>query len=116
MKKMKKSLIILLFIALFTGTAFADNTGEKKSGETPATFVTIKGVVLDKYTNEALVGVKVIIPELDMKVYTDLDGNFEFKDVLKSEYILESEMISYKKQNLKVSTCSDELKIMMDNK
>ena len=53
--------------------------------------------------------------ELGMEIYTDLDGNFELKDVQKKEYTLKSEMISYEKQNMKVFANSEEIKILMVN-
>ena len=113
---MKKLLSILAIVTLLTGTAFADNKVENENTKKAPT-TTIKGIVLDMKSGETLAGVKVVIAELNMEVYTDLDGNFEFENVVKDIYHLESEMISYEKKKLKVNAnTTDNIKIVMANK
>lgn len=114
---MKRFFVILMIISLLIGSAYADNNITDRGKGNPSTIISIKGIVLDKDTGEALAGVKVVVTELDMEVYTDLDGNFEFENLFKDTYNIESEMISYKKQNLKVDIgVTDDLKIVMENK
>jgi len=114
---MKNSFIILTIVSLLIGSAYADNKLAGEGKENPATYTSIKGIVLDKNTGEALAGVKVIVTDLDQEAYTDLDGKFEFKNLLKETYNIESEMISYEKQKLKVDLrISDNLKIVMKNR
>ncbi|MCF6342466.1 MAG: carboxypeptidase-like regulatory domain-containing protein [Bacteroidales bacterium] len=115
---MKKLLSVMALVSLLSITAFANNENEEnKNTKKPLTTTSIKGVILDKDTGESLAGVKVVIAELDQQVYTDLEGNFEFKNVTKNTYTIESEMISYKKQNLKVDThTTRDLKIVMATK
>ena len=114
---MKRFSIILTIISLLIGSAYADNNIADKGKGNPPTIISIKGIVLDKISGEALAGVKVVVTELDKEVYTDLDGNFEFENLLKDIYNIETEMISYEKQSLKVDIgFSDDLKIMMVNK
>ena len=114
---MKRFFIILTIISLLIGSAYADNSITDKGKGNPSTIISIKGIVLDEHTGEALAGVKVVVTELDQEVYTDLDGNFEFENLLKDTYNIETEMISYEKQSLKVDIgVSDDLKIMMENK
>ena len=114
---MKKLLSLLAIATLLIGTAFADNKIENENNKKTTTTTSIKGIVLDMNSGEALAGVKVVIAELNQEVYTDLDGNFEFENVIKDTYHIESEMISYEKKNLKVDlNVSDDIKIVMKNK
>lgn len=55
----------------------------------------LKGKVIDKKTGEALVGAIVKINNTDIKVYTDLDGNFEIKNIKEGQYSLIVSYISY---------------------
>ncbi len=112
-----KKIISLFAIVILLGTpALADNNG-KTSKKSTASTTSIKGVVLDKLTGEALAGVKVMIPELKQQVYTDLEGKFEFKNISKDSYTIESEMISYENHRQKVDACTNGIvKIVMANK
>ncbi len=117
--KMKRFYTILMIISFLIGSTYAseDNKLAKETNSNSSNLTSINGVVLDKHTGEALAGVKVVIAELNKEVYTDLEGNFEFKNMSKDIYSIESEMISYEKQNLKVDlNISDNLKIVMENK
>ncbi len=112
---MKRFLIISIAL-MFIGLVQADNDVSENMNKATKSVTTIKGIVLDKHTGEALVGVKVNIAELNKEVYTDFDGIFEFKNISKDCYNLQSELISYEKQEVKVEL-SDELNvILMENK
>lgn len=114
---MKKIIGILTIAILLAGSVYADNKVKKENNNESVTTTSIKGVILDKITGEALVGVKVVIIELDEEVYSDLDGNFEFKNIIKDNYVIESDLISYEKQNLKINTnTTQDIKIVMANK
>lgn len=108
-----------MIISFLIGSTYAseDNKLVKETNSNSSSLTSINGIVLDKHTGEALAGVKVVIAELNKEVYTDLEGNFEFKNMSKDIYSIESEMISYEKQNLTVDlNISDNLKIVMENK
>lgn len=114
---MKKIIGILTIAILLAGSVYADNKVKNEKNNESVTTTSIKGVILDKITGEALVGVKVVIIELDEEVYSDLDGNFEFKNIIKDNYVIESDLISYEKQNLKINTnTTQDIKIVMANK
>lgn len=115
---MKKVISILAIVSLLIGSAYADNkTGNENNKNSATTTTSIKGIVLDKDTGEALAGVKVIIEELDQTVYTDLEGNFEFSNVVKDTYHIDTQMISYEKESTKVDVnTSENLKIELENK
>ncbi len=55
----------------------------------------LSGTVSDSETNELLVGVNVVIPELNLGVATDPNGEYEFSDVPAGEYTLEARYIGY---------------------
>lgn len=95
---MKKLFITLLLIAT-VGATFAgnDNTNEPSNTPAAAQTITLTGKVIDLSTNETLTGVEINIEGTDIKVYSDLDGNFEIKDVKPGDYNIVASYISYKK-------------------
>jgi protocatechuate 3,4-dioxygenase beta subunit len=96
---MKKIVFSLIVVALSI-SAFAKNDENKNEAEKPAlTTATIElsGVVTDKTSNEALVGVEVEIEGTNQKVYTDFDGKFLFDNLKPGEYNVVASYISYKK-------------------
>lgn len=115
---MKKLISLIAIVSLLIGSVYADNnTADKNNKNTATTTTSIKGIVLDKVTGEALAGVKVEIEELDQAVYTDLEGNFEFKNIVKDSYHIDAQMISYEKESAKVNlNTSEELTIELENK
>lgn len=56
---------------------------------------TLSGQVTDAETGETLIGVNVVISELDLGTSTDMDGAFELEDVPAGEYLLEARYIGY---------------------
>ncbi len=91
---MKKKLftVLIAVVILFGNQAFA-------SGDMPANTnakASISGKVIDNTTGEALVGVAVAVEGTDLKVYTDLDGNFAIKSINPGKYNLVLSLISYK--------------------
>ena len=116
---MKKLLSVLAItsISLFAAsTSFAE-------GETPIKPVavsTVSGTVVDITSGETLAGVAVTIEGTDLKVYTDLDGNFTMNDIKPGTYNLILSMISYKNSLIEnVELLPDEkekMEIKLDNK
>jgi len=89
MKKLVVTLVLVLFVVLAqAGTPL-------KSELNNANNTILKGKVIDKKTGEALVGAVVKINNTDIKTYTDLDGNFEIKNVKEGLYSLVVSYISY---------------------
>jgi len=66
----------------------------KSAKETPASVMLI-GSVVDQLTGEALPGAQVKINGNEQAIYTDLDGNFEVKNMKPGTYNLEITLVSY---------------------
>ncbi len=99
-KTMKKLVAILfmsmLVIGIQTNSMAANDDESKKGHENNTTMTTtIKGKVIDQETGEALTGVKVKIPGLDVETYTDFEGTFKIKQVKPDDYKILTSFISY---------------------
>jgi protocatechuate 3,4-dioxygenase beta subunit len=99
-KKMKKLVAILFMSMLIIGinlNSMAADDDENKNGHENNTTMTtnIKGKVIDKETGEALTGVKVKIPGLNVETYTDFEGTFKIKQVKPGDYKISTSFISY---------------------
>lgn len=114
---LKISAIAFLALVLNT-TSFAEgnNTTTPSSNATAA----LTGKVLDNITGETLAGVSVMIEGTELKVYTDLDGNFAISGIEPGTYNLILSMISYKNslvENVELQANDKEvLDIKLDNK
>lgn len=102
MKKM-----LLLSVVAFLTITFNVNAAEPaaKAEAKPAINVAVnelKGLVLDKKTNESLAG--ATITANGQKIYTDLDGNFVIPNVCAGKCTLKISMISYEDQTIEVNT------------
>ncbi|HPS12918.1 MAG TPA: carboxypeptidase-like regulatory domain-containing protein [Prolixibacteraceae bacterium] len=99
---MKKIFLSLIIVGM-TMVSFAKNEGNKTEADNSATVapaiatIQLSGVVTDKTSNEALVGVEVKIEGTNEKVYTDFDGKFTFRNLKPGEYNLVASYISYEK-------------------
>jgi len=94
---MKRIVAILFLSILIAGVNFnvmASEDAEKEEKNAPAT-TSIQGKVIDKQTGEALTGVKVKIPELDVETYTDFEGSFKIKSLKAGNYKIQTSFISY---------------------
>jgi hypothetical protein len=90
---MKKSILLLvLFVA---SLSFAQAGNPLKSVKAEESQIVLKGKVIDKKTGEALVGAVINVGNSEYKTYTDLDGNFEIKNVKEGNYNIVVSYISY---------------------
>ncbi|WP_289053229.1 carboxypeptidase-like regulatory domain-containing protein [Carboxylicivirga marina] len=111
-----KTSIIILVAFLYVGVSTIKAEKEKVSTETTTTLTTsISGTITDAATGESLVGVKVVLNELNTTVYTDFDGNFEFTGVTNGSYTVSTDYVSYKTdESLSIDTKkSKELQIAL---
>ena len=93
-------IIILAFsIALFSQFVIASTDSDPTSTPTSSN-VSFTGKVLDSNSGESLAGVEVSIQNTDLKTYTDLDGNFTFKNLPSGTYDIILSLISYNKSLL----------------
>ncbi|MFR9649629.1 MAG: TonB-dependent receptor [Rikenellaceae bacterium] len=79
-----------------------------------ATAETFKGRVLDKDTNEPLIGATIMIKGTTMGVTTDIDGNFELSVADGSDYTLSISYISYATQELMVHGDASDMTIQLE--
>ena len=94
---MKRFVAILFLGILITGVNFnvmASDDAEKNENNAPAT-TSIQGKVIDQQTGEALTGVKIKIPELNVETYTDFEGSFKINSVKAGDYKIQTSFISY---------------------
>jgi len=75
----------------------ADNENTNISSEANKT-TTISGKIIDIKTGESIVGACITIEGSNLKVYTDLDGNYEINNLKAGIYKLNVNMISYKEK------------------
>lgn len=115
MKKIIRIAAIASFTLVFSVLTFA----EGKSTNTPVATASVSGQVLDINSGETLAGVVVTVEGTDLKVYTDLDGNFTINGIEPGTYNLILSMISYKKslvENLELQANEQEvIDIKLDN-
>jgi uncharacterized protein YdeI (BOF family) len=106
MQTMKKIIpILLMAVMTLPALASAENKETKNIKETTEATV-LMGTVVEQSTGEALPGAQVTINGKET-VYTDLDGNFEVRDIKAGTYNLEISLISYEQnkiQNLVISS------------
>lgn len=97
-------LFLIMFFAVFTNPQVFALNG---NGNPPKANAIITGVVHDVNTGESLAGVTVTLEDTEMKTYTDLDGNFEFKEMMPGTYNLTFSFISYNKSLVKDVVLAD---------
>jgi len=108
--------IILALILTVSVFAKSEKTTPEMNAASGAVVTTeLKGLVTDKTSNEALVGVEVTLDGTNEKTYTDFDGQFKFKNLRPGKYKLITSYISY---NMVVTEVDDfkneEIKIELD--
>jgi len=92
-----KAQIIVLAALLFAGISSIKAEKEEVLKEVSSTITTsISGTITDATTGESLVGVKVVLEELNTIAYTDFDGKFEFSQIANGLYTVYTEYVSYK--------------------
>ena len=114
----------VLFIALVSIIGMTMNLSATETAAPeikPATVNTttssnvVNGLVVDKLTNETLAG--VVVTSNGQKVYTDLEGNFEIKNLCDGKCQLKISLISYEDQVIEVDTNhTNSLRIMLNQR
>lgn len=116
MKKVIRVVAVVASVLIVSAGAFA----EGKPVNTPAATASVSGKVVDITSGETLAGVAVSVEGTDLKVYTDLDGNFTISNLVPGSYNLILSMISYKKslvENVQLKENEKEvIDIKLDNK
>ena len=63
--------------------------------------VTLQGTVLESGTSEPIPGASVYIEDLNLKVFTDFDGNFSLDNLQPGKYTLRVSFPSFTEKTLK---------------
>ncbi len=107
---MKKIIpIILMAMMMLPALATGETKEAKNAKETPQAVV-LMGTVVDQSTGEALPGVQVKISGNGQSVYTDLDGNFEVRNLKPGTYNLDISLISYEENKIQNLVISSDIK------
>jgi TonB-dependent receptor len=72
-----------------------------------AQYGSIKGTVKDKKTGETIVGASIIIKDTQIGITSDLDGNYEIKNLTPGSYTINISYISYKAESFKNITVTN---------
>ena len=72
----------------------------------------LKGTVIDKSTQEPLIGASVQIKGTTMGTITDMDGHFELKDLKNGQYTLIVSYVSFRTQEINVQA-SENIRICL---
>ena len=80
---MKKSLLLIVLSIAFSSVLFAGTTGK------------ISGKIIDKNTNEPLIGANVIIIGTTMGAATDIDGNYFIINIPPGVYEVRASLVGY---------------------
>jgi len=95
-----KGFFIFLFIILFTVSI-------------PAQVDTIRGKVVGENDNEPLIGVGVFVQGLNMGTTTNIDGNFEIRNLNSGTYTIRFSYLGYASLIKKITVPSDEVSNMI---
>ena len=79
------------------GNALAGGPGS------PVAVVQLKARVVESGSNEDLSGVRVTVPDFNIEVYTDKNGNFELPMPVPSDVIIQFSFVSYEPLSLPAS-------------
>lgn len=104
---MKSFILAVLFVGITTVLFAAEKEGKATSGIDKISLTMINGQVVDKLSNEALVGVKIVLEDTKQTTYTDFDGNYSFKNIEKGLHKLTASYISYDKLSLETIKTSN---------
>lgn len=98
-----KTLVVTVLFAGILSFSFASEKesqqADKDKTETKL-FTTLRGEVVDQKTNEALVGVKIVLEGTDQVAYTDFDGKYQFENIETGDYNLTASYISYEQTSV----------------
>ncbi len=103
MKKVIVTVLAFVMILMTSSSAFPFTENNPEGNIQQAS---VSGKVIDKQTGESLAGVLVMIKGSDIKSYTDLEGNFSFRNIEPGTYTIAVNYISYAADELQNVVCS----------
>lgn len=106
--KILTTLLGALLLLLLSVSTYAENETSNKDMKSntvlateSATSVFVTGNIIDRANNETLAGATIYVN--GEKVYSDLDGNFTFKNLKPGKHLLKAELISYENSELEIN-------------
>jgi len=96
--------IIYLFLLVFTSLSIFSQ--EKNNNESSKQKFTISGIITDSSTNETLIGVNILIPELKMGITTNEYGFYSLT-LPKGQYEITISNVSFETVTEKISLTQD---------
>lgn len=96
-----KALLSAILVIGILSFSFAAEKENKEEVNAEVSQLSLTGKVVDKETQEALVGVKITLDGIDQVAYTDFDGHYQFTNIEKGNYNLTASYISYEKSTVK---------------
>jgi hypothetical protein len=99
---MKALIVTVLFAGILSFSFASEKESQKANKDKVETklFTTLRGEVVDQKTNEALVGVKIVLEGTDQVAYTDFDGKYQFENIETGAYNLTASYISYEQTSV----------------
>jgi len=92
--------LVATILVILTVNAFASNDeGKKPTKESTKVF---SGIVYDSENETTLTGVRILVAELGIETYSDFDGKFELELPVGEEYTIETNLISYRVEKVKI--------------
>jgi tryptophanase len=88
---------LLLILSLLVAVSSYANDNKKKSLKTFSITGNVEGA------EGSLTGVKVMLDDKAVVVYTDFDGNFEIKDVKEGVHIVSFDMVAYNAKKITIN-------------
>jgi len=106
--QMKKVIFttILSSLLLIYFTVSATNENPPKN----AVNINFQGKVIDNQTGESLAGVVIEVNGTDVKVYSDLEGNYTINGLKSGKYTIFVNYISYRKESREIEVKENENK------
>lgn len=109
-----KKLFLSLCLFGILGVGVMANDSERLESEN-VKMVSLSGRVMDMASGEVLSGVKIVVEEVDIHTYSDLDGYFTFESLMPGTYQISAAFISYERLVEKVdANDSAEVKMSLE--
>lgn len=100
-------MVLILFLLLFAGTANAQTSDTLVASDTSRISATVRGIVVDASSDEALIGARVSLPELKTGDVTNERGEFEIPRIPRGTYTLRVTTGGYNEKEVTITVYND---------
>lgn len=94
--------IILFFVNIVAFAGINPNEKKETKADKISKTISLAGTIEDAESSEKLVCAQIEIEKLGLKVFTDIEGNFELNDLTSGDFTLKISYISY--QEIEISS------------